>query len=236
MNGPITIVAGDQSLGAYLAVPDSGSGPGVLVMHSWWGFTPFFAQLCERLASEGFVALAPDYFDGATARTPAEAKRLHDALDEEGTSRLLVAAAKHLRAHRATEPAQIGALAVSRGCRWALALAEAMPEDIAAAVLFYGLQQGAYRRSRAAFLGHFGKQDPTVAREEIDSLEAVLQDGGCEVSFEVYDHVGHSFFETDRPDHFDPAAAALAWNRTTDFLQEKLARAWAPAKLPVRHL
>jgi carboxymethylenebutenolidase len=55
---------------AYLAVPDRGSGPGVLVLHAWWGLTPVFTDVCDQLAAAGFVALAPGLFPGeVTAAT-----------------------------------------------------------------------------------------------------------------------------------------------------------------------
>ncbi len=53
----------------YLALPERGHGPGVLVLHAWWGLTPFFMNVCERLAAEGFVAFAPDRYGGPTAAT-----------------------------------------------------------------------------------------------------------------------------------------------------------------------
>lgn len=221
-DGPFQMMIGKETLGAYLAIPKSGRGPGVMVLHSWWGLTPFYGALCERLAARGFVAMAPDFYNGATAQTAIEARRLRDTLDDRATSRLLVAAAKHLQAHPETGDLPMATLGVSLGCRWALALAEAMPEDVAAAVVFYGLQRGRYRRSRAAFLGHFGMTDPLTPLKEIRALEAALKNIGCDVSFEIYDHVGHSFFETDRPEAYDPGAATLAWNRTLRFLHEKL--------------
>ena len=74
---------GSTSNRAYLAVPDGGAGPGVLVLHAWWGLTPVFTDVCDRLAAAGFVALAPSLFPGgATAATIAEAEVLRDAHDE----------------------------------------------------------------------------------------------------------------------------------------------------------
>ena len=67
----------------YLAVPKKGNGPGVLVLHAWWGLTDFFKGLSDRLASTGFVAFAPDLYRGATASTREEAKKLLAKLDDE---------------------------------------------------------------------------------------------------------------------------------------------------------
>ncbi len=222
MDGPFKLMVGKEALGAYLAVPEAGSGPGVLVIHSWWGLTPFYGTLCERLAANGFVALAPDYYGGATAQNATEARRLRDKLNDRRADRLLAASAKYLSKLPKARGTEIATLGVSLGCRWAMALAEAMPEEVAASVIFYGLQRSKYRWARAAFLGHFGKDDPLTPLKDIRELESTLKMAGCEVSFEIYDHVGHSFFEADRPNQFDPASALLAWNRTINFLHEHL--------------
>ncbi len=64
----------DRTISAYLAVPEQGSGPGVLVLHAWWGLTEPFRQVCDRLAEAGFVALAPDLYRGKTTTAIEEAE------------------------------------------------------------------------------------------------------------------------------------------------------------------
>src|SRR5947209_18069936 len=75
--------ADGRTISAYLAVPEQGSGPGVLVLHAWWGLTEPFRQVCDRLAEAGFVALAPDLYHGKTATTVEEAQELGAALDRD---------------------------------------------------------------------------------------------------------------------------------------------------------
>ena len=77
----IQIQVNQQPVNAYLALPASGKGPGILVLHAWWGLTPFFKELCNRLAEQGFVALAPDLYHGPTASTVDEAQALVDSAD-----------------------------------------------------------------------------------------------------------------------------------------------------------
>src|SRR5258706_8169668 len=68
--------ADGRTISAYLAVPEHGSGPGVLVLHAWWGLTDVFKQVCDRLAREGFIALAPDLYHGKTTTSIDEAEEL----------------------------------------------------------------------------------------------------------------------------------------------------------------
>src|SRR5438034_3534056 len=75
--------ADGRTISAYLAVPEHGSGPGVLVLHAWWGLTEPFRQVCDRLAEAGFVALAPDLYHGKTTAAVEEAQALGAALDRD---------------------------------------------------------------------------------------------------------------------------------------------------------
>ena len=65
----------------YLAVPEAGAGPGVLVLQEWWGLVDHIKEICDRLAEAGFTALAPDMYHGDCATDPDEAGRLMMALD-----------------------------------------------------------------------------------------------------------------------------------------------------------
>src|SRR5437899_2701316 len=76
--------ADGRTISAYLAEPSHGSGPGVLVLHAWWGLTQPFRQVCDRLAEAGFVALAPDLYHGKTTTVVEEAQALATALDQDG--------------------------------------------------------------------------------------------------------------------------------------------------------
>src|ERR671915_1714165 len=94
---------GTRTALGYLAVPQRGHGPGVLVLHAWWGLTPFFEEVCERLAAEGFVAFAPDRYGGPTAKTIEEAETLQQQREDDQvrTEAALVASVAFLSAHEA---------------------------------------------------------------------------------------------------------------------------------------
>src|SRR5262245_43569273 len=113
--------AGAKTAAGYLALPASGVGPGVLVLHAWWGLTEFFTGLCDRLAHEGFVAMAPDiYGNGATATTIEQAEQLIKSGDFEETHPRILATVETLRNHPAVRGDNLGAVGFSMGGAWAL--------------------------------------------------------------------------------------------------------------------
>jgi carboxymethylenebutenolidase len=205
----------------YLTLPDAGEGPGVLVLHAWWGLTPFFKTVSDRLAEDGFVALAPDLLAGRTADDPDEARALLAEADMDATLDLVRSSLLTLRGLPATPDAPVGVLGFSMGASWAYWLAGRVPEVVAATVAFYGTQSIDMTRATSAFLGHYAEVDPYVDDDERTLLEADLHVLDKDVTFHHYAGTGHWFFEEDRPAYHE-AAATLAWRRTLDFLHRHL--------------
>ncbi|MGI8756913.1 MAG: dienelactone hydrolase family protein, partial [Acidimicrobiales bacterium] len=142
----------------YVVAPSSGSGPGVLVLHAWWGLTPFFHSVADRLADAGFVALAPDlHGDGRTAENPDDAEALLASTDTNRTASLVVSSLSALRSMPATPEGRIGVIGFSMGASWALWAATRFPDDVAAVTCFYGSQDIDFAPARAAFQGHFAE-------------------------------------------------------------------------------
>jgi len=214
----------DTSALGYLAVPKKGSGPGLLVLHAWWGLNEVFKDVCDRLAAAGFVAFAPDLYHGATASTIESAKALMSKLPEEDARQDIVESIKALQSHPKVRGQGLGVIGFSMGAYWALRVAEEFPEHIAAVVLFYGTGEAKYAKTRAAFLGHFAEKDPYENTEYVQEVERALRVGGREVTFHTYPGTTHWFFEKNRPDAYDAAAARLAWERTMKFLTTHLVR------------
>jgi carboxymethylenebutenolidase len=206
----------------YLALPDSGAGPGVLVLHAWWGLTPFFRDLCDRLAAEGFVALAPDLHQGRTADTPEAAEALLAAVDPNEVAHLVRSSLHTLRSMPATPGGPVGLVGFSMGASWAMWLSARVPEGVAATTIFYGAQDIDFAPSRSAYLGHFAEVDEFVSDDDIVLMEADLRLVGRVVEFHRYEGTGHWFFEEDRELAYDPTAAMLAWDRTVAFLHQHL--------------
>jgi carboxymethylenebutenolidase len=208
----------------YLALPGSGEGAGVLVLHAWWGLNGFFKELCERLAREGFVALAPDLYDGRTASSVDEADQLLAGLDFEEAKVKVISATGYLRAHPAVRGKGLGAIGFSMGGAWALLLSSLKPQDMAAVVVFYGSGRADFATARAAYLGHYAEDDEWEPLEGVRQMEADMRAVGREVTFYTYPGTRHWFFEANRPE-YDAAAATLAWQRTCGFLRDHLGSA-----------
>jgi len=204
---------GDERAYAYLAEPEQG-GPGVLVLHAWWGLKPFFKQVCDRLAAKGFTALAPDLYQERTAGTIEEAEALLKQRDHELMEATLKAAIDHLAE---MTDGKLGVIGFSMGASWALVAAANEP-DIAAVVLFYGTDGVDFKEVRAQVLGHFAEQDDYEPLDGVRAMEADMKAAGLTANLHIYPGVGHWFVEEDRP-QYDPTAAQMAWERTFQFLQ-----------------
>jgi carboxymethylenebutenolidase len=211
---------------AYLATPEGQAGPGVLVLHAWWGLTSVFTDVCDRLAAEGYVALAPSlYPDAATTASIAEAEALVRAHDSEPSvaEGIALAAVEQLRGLPAVTGGPVGVIGFSLGAYWALQLSQVRPDDISAVVAVYGTDGGDYSTARAAYLGHFAEYDDFESLEAVRALESRIRAAGREATFHVYPGAGHWFVESNRPDAYNAEAAELVWERTLAFLKAQLA-------------
>jgi carboxymethylenebutenolidase len=202
----------------YLSVPSTGPGSPVLVLHAWWGLNDTLKAFCDRLAASGFIAFAPDLYQGKIAATIPEAETLSGPLfeDLEQPRANLDQAVTYL-AGRAGFP--LAVIGFSLGAFFALDLSITHPQQVHSVVVFYGTHPGDYTHSRATYLGHFAETDEFEPCSEVDNLEASLRAAGRPVQFHHYPGTGHWFFEPDRPQAYNQPAAALAWERTLEFLQ-----------------
>ncbi len=206
---------------AYLAQSEQG-GPGVLVLHAWWGLTPFFKSVCNRLAAEGYTALAPDLYGGVTAATIAEAQEALTNSSDVYIEAAVLGALEQIRSLPGVQPGQIGVIGFSMGAAWAIVLSTLAPEDIKAAILFYGAYAVDFHQSQAAYQGHFAEVDEWEPTEGVQQMLAEMQAARRPAELHTYPGTGHWFFEDDRPQAFDPKAAALAWERSLEFLAKYL--------------
>lgn len=211
----------------YLAVPSSGSGPGVIVIQEWWGLTDHIKDVADRLAAEGFVALAPDLYGGWITHDGDEAGEMMSQLPAEDGAAALAGATQFLLDNPAVSSETIGTIGFCMGGGFVLALAAQQGSTISAAIPFYGVGQGvprSYAGIQGAVQGHYGKHDEMYPVEKAEETERQLQqETGAEVQFYYYD-AGHAFHNDENLlGTYDAELAKLAWDRSVSFLREKVA-------------
>ncbi|NEA50917.1 dienelactone hydrolase family protein [Streptomyces sp. SID10815] len=219
----VTFPSAGATAHGYVALPPSGRGPGVLVIQEWWGLTGHIADVADRLAAEGFVALAPDLYGGSVAHDSEEAGRMMKALPVARGVDLLAGAVDHLLSRPEVTSDTVGAVGFCMGGGFVLYLAAVDPR-VSAAVPFYGVIQGElpdFSGLRARVLGHYGEQDASVPPEKVDELrETIREQTGTAPDLRRYP-AGHAFFNDRRP-AYEPGSADRAWRDTVSFLHERL--------------
>lgn len=216
---------GGQAHG-YLALPESGSGPGVIVIEEWWGLDDHIADICDRLAREGFVALAPDMFGGRVTHDSDEAGRMMQQLPVEKASKDLGGAVDYLLALDAVTSNSLGAVGFCMGGGFVLMLAAQQGHKIGAAVTFYGVGQGipdSFAAITAPVQGHYAELDTFYPVDQARAQETQMrQETQSTVEFFYYP-AGHAFHnDKDRLGTYDEESARLAWSRTVEFLHEHI--------------
>ena len=221
-----TFPSGGGTAHGYLALPEGGSGPGVIVIQEWWGLTDHIADISDRLAKEGFVALAPDLYGGKTAHDADEAGAMMMSLPVDQAARDLGGAVDYLLAHEAVTSSTVGAVGFCMGGGFVLLLAAQQGDKVGAAVPFYGVGPGdpkSYAGITAAVQGHYGLQDGFYPADAAKAQEEQIRsESGAPVEFHFYD-AGHAFHnDEDKLGTYSESDAKTAWSRTVAFLHAQL--------------
>ncbi len=228
MGERVSFASNGDTCEGYLATPEAGHGLGVIVVQEWWGLVPHIEEVADRLAAEGFVVLAPDFYHGISTDEPDEAMRLLMSLAMDRAAKDLSGAADYLGSRADVDVPGIGAVGFCMGGSLSLWSATLAP-NIVAAVGFYPAVP--WHRMSPDWSGYAGKsamihcseEDGTSAAEGIVTARRAIEDAGGRV--EVFDYPGthHAFFNDHRPEVFAPEAAAQAWDRTVRLFRDRLA-------------
>lgn len=211
---------GGGTFRGYLAPAREGAGLGVLVVDEGAEVSAHAARVCDRFATEGFTAFAPEPEGGdpeAAATSASEidraARRLSDAVDA-------------LQAHPAVRGQGVAVVGFSRGAAVALWLAALRADQVRAVVPFDGTTPAGadpdWATMTAAVEGHYPAGDDLTAPDAVAAFEEALRDLGKDVRVFTYPGTTHSFFDDTRPEVYDEDSARQAWVRTLEFLRAKL--------------
>jgi carboxymethylenebutenolidase len=213
----------------YLAMPESGSGPGLLVLQEWWGVNAQIKGVADRMAAEGFVALVPDLYHGEVAEHTEmdKAGELMNSLPPDRAARDMGGAVDYLLAHDATTGDKVGVIGFCMGGMLALLITALQGDKVGATTPFYGAPLGDsepdWSNLTASVQGHFAENDDFFAPGPVKELEAKLKGMGKDVSFEVHPGTGHAFAnEENGLGTYDEGAATSALTKAIAFLQSKL--------------
>ena len=213
----------------YLAMPETGSGPGVIVVQEWWGLDSGIKEMADRLAAAGFVALAPDLYHGELAGHTEmdKAGALMQALPPDRAARDMSGAVDFLADHESTTGDGIGVMGFCMGGMLTFVLAALRPDRIKAAVPFYGFPQGDgapdFSQISAAIQGHMAEHDDFFPPDAARALEAHLRDLGKDATLTVYPGSGHAFMAPHNAlGTQDQALYDEIWPKATAFLHQHL--------------
>ncbi len=208
----------------YLSRPPAGKALGaVLVLHEWWGLNDHVKHWTDRIAADGYDALAVDLYSGKVATTRDEAMAAMRAVDEGAALATLRAAHRHLVTAPEIAAVRTASIGWCFGGAWSLRLAVAEPE-LDAAVIYYGrLIDDAAQLAplKAPVLGVFGDQDTGIPPAAVASFAEAMKAAGKSLELRRYD--AHHAFANPSGGRYHAEHAAAAWLETRAFLARHLA-------------
>ena len=203
----------------YLAKPTSGSGPGVIVVQEWWGLVDHIKDIANRLASEGYVALAPDLYHGSMTTEPQEAQKLLMEMNLDQAASDLRGAAEALKANGATGD-KVGAVGFCMGGLLALYAGSVSP-NVGAVVDFYGVgrAQPDFSKLQGSVLLVGGDQDQGASPQKLREAADAIKAAGQQAEVVIYPGAQHAFMNDTRKEVYKADAAQDAWGRMLNHLR-----------------
>jgi len=221
MGEQLSFAANGGSAVGYLARPAAKDARGLVVIQEWWGLNDHIKKVADRLAREGFLALAPDLYHGKLTKSPDEAGKLMMALDIERAEKDLRGSVAHLKS---LSGRGVGTVGFCMGGTLSLFAACANGADVSACVVYYGGHMAVkndFDRLQAPVLGHWAEHDDW-ANANAPAIERELVKRGKPCEFHSYPGTKHAFFNDERPEVYDEAAAELSFARTLAFFRKHL--------------
>jgi carboxymethylenebutenolidase len=217
--------SGKETISGFLAVPDKpGQHPALVVIHEWWGLNDWVKEQTEKLAAQGYVALAVDLYRGKTATDPSEAHELMRGLPQDRAIRDMQAAYNYLAARKDVKSDRIGSIGWCMGGGLSLQLAIHEPH-LAACVVNYGslpTDPNDIQQISAPVLGNFGADDRGITPADVTAFEKTMKGMNRQIDVKIYPGAGHAFENPNNTNGYRPEAAADAWARTIAFLHKVL--------------
>ena len=194
------------------------------MIHEWWGLDDWVREQTDRLAQQGYVAVAPDLYRGKLAKTPEEAHELMRGLPEDRALADMKAAFDYLASRPDVDPKLIGVIGWCMGGGYALQL-ELHEPRIAATAINYGrlvTDFDTITKISSPVLGNFGEADRGIPPEDVKAFGANLTKAGKLGDIKLYPGAGHAFMNPNNKEGYNAAAAADASQRIDSFFDRTL--------------
>ena len=205
---------------AYFVQHDDGPGPGVLLLHSFWGLTPSLKDLADGLADRGHTVLAPDLNFGELPESQQDALDHLGAASPDRLASLVLSSAQLL--HEKSTEGPLAVVGFGMGGSLGLWASVRLKDKVTAVVSFYGTQQIDFASSESAYLIHLAEDDVHITDDEASFMEATMGLESLSVDVRRYPGTQHGFCEPDG-ENFDPESFEQAWSATLVFLADQLA-------------
>jgi carboxymethylenebutenolidase len=209
----------------YLAKPNNPNGKAVIVLQEWWGLVDHIKDISDRFAKLGFVALAPDLYNGVSAKSPDEAGKLMMALNISEAEKTIRSAIETVLGVDGVTAKTVGIVGFCMGGQLAVYSACANPNTISACVNFYGIHPSVtpdYSKLQATLLGFFAELDKSVPPETVNTLASTLQDLQKDYTFKIFENTHHAFFNDSRPQVYNKEAATECWDKMIELFINKI--------------
>ncbi|MGB7191061.1 MAG: dienelactone hydrolase family protein [Acidobacteriaceae bacterium] len=221
----VSFPSGGETVHGFLYTPSApGPHPAIVVIHEWWGLTPWVKEQAAELSDQGYVTLAVDLYRGKTASDAETAHELMRGLPQDRGVRDLVAAANYLKTLKSVDPSRLGAVGWCMGGTYAALFAVADP-DLRAVAINYGAlptDTAELQKIHAAILGNFGALDRGITPEDVHNFASAMKALGKPVEVKVYPDAGHAFENPDNKGGYRPADSRDAHERMRVFFQNHL--------------
>ena len=199
--------------------------PAVIMIHEWWGLNDNIRAMADRLAAEGYIVLAVDLFGGEAATSPGVARQLMTRAVENSDSVTSNLEQAYAFVTDTAGAPRVASLGWCFGGGWSLNAALLFPNELDAAVIYYGQVTDSEARLaplEVPILGLFGSEDRGIKLDSVRRFEDTLERLGKEYDIQVYEGAGHAFANPSG-NNFNAEYAEDAWSRTLDFLRGHLA-------------
>jgi len=215
-----------KAVHGYLSVPAHAKGqmPGIIVIHEWWGLNDNIRRMADQLAGEDYAALAVDLYGGQSARDPDAARKLMAGVFKDPNAAKVNLKQAYAYLHDREHAPRIGVIGWCFGGGWSLQTALLFPDQINAAVMYYGQpvdNVAALSTLRMPLMGFFGEQDMGITVKDVQAFQKALKEAKVNTEIHEYPDAGHAFANPSG-DRYRPVAAADAWKRTLAFFARYL--------------